>query len=417
MKRFGFALGILAGAVLVPAHAQKVVEGVQPPARTLYIYNAGSVATAKLAEWGNGEAGPSRDYRYNGDGVVKIRTRNYYEGARFDLNEPIDIAPYKKDGFLRFRMRFPLDRTMNTGRDGGRGGQPGGAPGALPPGFGPAPGDGGTARGGFPRMNELVTTQRNAQFGGLPVPNAPRPGGPGMPGLGGEIAEPVGPPPQKTSLTRLRVEMLHEQGVTAGTTTVDLNALTPDDDGWRTLFMPLRGMRSTADVQGPVRRIVLTADKDDSFWLAQFALVIETGQMRVSIRRPTDPVGAQIADITVKPGPLPLIADVESGIADPIIEWNFDADNVGNLPPAQFSQPPVAGPDDVAAPGPAPAVPGAAGEEGAAPIVGPRIDAIGLRARFTYPNEEQNYRVEVTVRDRSGQKTPVRASILVRVRG
>jgi hypothetical protein len=33
------------------------------------------------------------------------------------------------------------------------------------------------------------------------------------------------------------------------------------------------------------------------------------------------------------------------------------------------------------------------------------------------PNEEQNYRVEVTVRDRSGQKQPVKASILVRIRG
>jgi hypothetical protein len=62
--------------------------------------------------------------------------------------------------------------------------------------------------------------------------------------------------------------------------------------------------------------------------------------------------------------------------------------------------------------------PGMVGEDGAvvAPI-GPRIDARGLTARFQYPNEEQNYRVEVTVRDRAGQKSPVKSSIVVHVRG
>jgi hypothetical protein len=47
---------------------------------------------------------------------------------------------------------------------------------------------------------------------------------------------------------------------------------------------------------------------------------------------------------------------------------------------------------------------------------GPRIDARGLTAKIDYPNEEQNYRVEVTVRDRSGQKSPVKASLIVQVR-
>jgi hypothetical protein len=60
-------------------------------------------------------------------------------------------------------------------------------------------------------------------------------------------------------------------------------------------------------------------------------------------------------------------------------------------------------------------VPG--GDEGAAAaMVGPRIDARGLTARPDWPNEEQNYRVEITVRDRSGRKEEVKASLLVRVR-
>jgi hypothetical protein len=48
---------------------------------------------------------------------------------------------------------------------------------------------------------------------------------------------------------------------------------------------------------------------------------------------------------------------------------------------------------------------------------GPRVDARGLIGKFEYPAEEQNYRVEVTVRDRSGKKQPVTASLLVKVRG
>jgi hypothetical protein len=49
-------------------------------------------------------------------------------------------------------------------------------------------------------------------------------------------------------------------------------------------------------------------------------------------------------------------------------------------------------------------------------FTGPRIDARGLSARPDWPNEEQNYRVEITVRDRSGRKDEVKASLLVKVR-
>lgn len=431
LKRIGWTLALLASAAgtltVVPARAQNVIEGAQPPARTIYVFNAGGQPKAKLGSWGNGQVTNGREWTYNGDSVLKIHPRNFYEGARFDLLEPIDLAPYKKDGFLRFRLRFK-EVTGMRGGFGGPGGPGGGPPGALPPEFGqpagggPAPDagadDGGDAGDGGDAtlLNELATTRRNAQFGALPAPNAPRPGGPGMPRLGGgqvpgldggATGEPAPPPEQRTDITRLRVTFLHEQGATTASIPLDLNALSPDDDGWRTLFFPVRDMRSTIDVSGPVRRIILSADKDDTFWMAQFAIVIESSKMRVSIRRPSDEVGAQIADITVKPGPLSLVADVESGIADPIIEWNFDADVVGNLPPGALSMPvPAATPDAPVEGDVAPAAP-----------VGPRIDARGLQARFTYPNEEQNYRVEVTVRDRSGQKTPVKASILVRVRG
>ena len=159
-------------------------------------------------------------------------------------------------------------------------------------------------------------------------------------------------------------------------------------------------MRATPGANGTLKRILLTSDDEDSFYLEQMALMVETPALTVSIRRPEDPPGARLADITVRPGPVTLVADIEVGASDPIIEWNFDADNLGTLPPPAFGPPPVAS------------------QDGMAPVVaGPRIDARGAVARFSYPNEEQNYRVQVTLRDRVGKKAPVIASILVRTRG
>jgi hypothetical protein len=60
--------------------------------------------------------------------------------------------------------------------------------------------------------------------------------------------------------------------------------------------------------------------------------------------------------------------------------------------------------------------PGMDAEGGGMAFVGPRIDARGLSARPEWPNEEQNYRVEITVRDRAGRKDEVKASLLVKVR-
>jgi hypothetical protein len=60
-------------------------------------------------------------------------------------------------------------------------------------------------------------------------------------------------------------------------------------------------------------------------------------------------------------------------------------------------------------------VPGGA-EPGVGIAASPRVDAVGLSAQPNWPNEEQNYRVEITVTDRSGRKAPVKASILVKTR-
>ena len=222
-------------------------------------------------------------------------------------------------------------------------------------------------------------------------------------------------------------------------------------------------MRATPGAGGAVRRVIVTSDEEDTWYLAQAALVAETSDIKVSIRQKTDAPGAQIGEITVRPGPLTLVADVEAGATDTTVEWNFDADNVGNLPigggafdgvggfpgagggypgggdprgggyggdprgggggyggdPRGGGGDPRGGGGDPRGGGGDPRGGGGYGGEGGGLGIdlGPRIDARGLQATFEYPNEEQNYRVEVTVRDRSGKKAPATASILIKVRG
>ena len=373
----------------LPAHAQTV--------RTVYLYNAAlgtaptNVNAAKSGPWGNGEVRNARDMDYEGAPVLRLLTRNFQEGARFDLTAPVDFESYRENGFLRLRLRF---------RDSG--GAAGGAGENVA---------GGTPRGGFrnDQANPLLkpTWNGNAQFGGALPPFG---GGP----IGGEnpeggVAIPV-VPAQTTAIGAILVTLLRENGATAGTVAVNLETSTPDENGWRLFVLPIKEMTSTPGAAGPIQRVIITSDQEDAFYMAQAAIVIENGQMTASIRRPSDAPGAQIAEIEIKPGALTLLADVEAGAADPAIEWNFDADNIGNLPPSALSVPAAAGID------PIPLPPGVEGGV-AAVQTGPRLDARGLTATFQYPNEEQNYRVEVTVRDRSGQKTPVTTSILVRVRG
>jgi hypothetical protein len=199
--------------------------------------------------------------------------------------------------------------------------------------------------------------------------------------------------------------------------------------GGQTLLLPLRDMRSTPGAGGSVRRLILTGDRSATFGLEQIALVTETNQITASIRRTSDAPGTQLQEITVNPGRgTTLIADVEGGTSDVVVQWNFDADQTGAYPPpatagagrGAAARGNVTGPGGPGARGGTPGMSGTAIVPGAVPgagmVVRPRVDAVGLSAQPNWPDEEQNYRVEITVTDRSGKKAPVKASLIVKTR-
>jgi hypothetical protein len=431
-----FATLSVALAAVFPANAQLKESGLSP--RSVYFWNSAAgtqglkagVDSARVGVWGNGEQKIARDVEYEGADTLKIVTRGFREGVRFDLKTPLDITPYQADGYVRLRVRFHDSPQQNPAGQGGFGapGAPGGMmPGEMMPAAPGAPGFGG------------ATIQPNFQMAPLPPLGAIAGGGMGMPGMPG-MTVPAGPTPQDTPITQFMVTFVLENGIMEGTIDVpkqwdkprliDFDKVRPDANGWLLFTLPLKEMRSTPNASGLLQRVILSGDRQDSFWLTQAALVVETGDMQVSIRRLSDPPGTQTAEITVRPGAITLVADVEAGAADPAIEWNFDADNVGNLPikAPEGTQPGGQAPGGMTPggfPGGDPALmPGGMMPGGGMPVegtiaapLGPRIDARGLIAKFEYPNEEQNYRVEVTVRDRAGKKEPVTTSILVKVRG
>lgn len=441
-------------------------------ARTIYIWTGGAGSVSTVGTWGNGSATASGA----GESGLTIRTRNFYEGARFDLNPPIDLEPYRQTGYLRLRLRGIGN--SGGGRRGGfpGGGFPGGGSSSSSPsgagflggggfpggnGFG-APSAGGFPGGGAPTFQDqmlpradgmnaeelaipivvngvdpMIETRRSAQFGAATPPMQEPDGGfpqgtnfppnmtPGMaPGMmmPGQSEAPAAP---VTKIQQMQLILVLEKGAMIGRFDVQPS----DSQGGRTYAIALNSLQSTPDATGRVRRIVLTGDQDGTFSLDQFALVVETNRMVASIRRAQDAPGTQLDEIEVRPGPITLVADVESGIADASVEWNFDADTSGSLPPPAA---PVAAPGMLPNLGGAPTgqpgmmggmpsgmmggQPGAPGTLALPAPVGPRIDARGLAGRFEYPNEEQNYRVEITVRDRAGRKPPVKSSIIVKVR-
>ena len=409
--------------------------------RTIYLWD-GTGATersVRLGAWGNGDFEVEKNVEGRAQNVLEVRTRNFYEGVRFQFAQPLSLENYRQSGLLRFRLRSErLSTQLNMPGGSALPGVPGSVSGGTPnpygaPAYNPYASPGGINPTGNPY----------ASPGGFPdSPDGPR----DRSRSGASGATPTPTPP---SINTIQVVMRMERGALFGQFAFDEKSARPDLRGWQTFVLPLSQMRATPDASGGLRTVVISGNREGTFDLAQLALVPNASSSSVSIRRANDPVGTQQTTIEVQPGPLNLVADVESGGNDVVVEWNFDADNTGALLAPPLDVLPRTAPTP-GAPGspfggspypgllygnPQPGSPPAYGgsrpgsSSGGSPfgspsgsnassiqIRGERLDARGHTAQVQLPNEEQDYRVEVTVKDRTSLRETGKASVIVKVR-
>lgn len=395
MNRWRHSIKVLLTAVLVGTAAASAGAADAPPP-SIFFWNSGggTEMVESPAKWGNGDFRVSKKVPFDTLETLSVTTKGLREGVRFDLKHPTDIAPYMEKGVLRLRVKFDSDERSRR-RDFGRGmpGRPGGIP--------------------APLMQPQVrgAAQVLPPFGGAPGV---------FPGAGGFSPVPQGPPRETTKIDYLQITLVLDKGVMStvieipkrrgSETSVDVRKANADNYGWMLFLVPLKDFKTTPGASGNLVRAILTSDVEDTFYLSQLALAISSDHMSVSIRRQSDPLNTQQGMITVKPGKLTLVADVKAGNGDPQITWNFDADNA--TPPAPA--PAAGGYPGAMQPGMMP--PDARPFGGSQTPMGPAVDARGVVVTHTFPNQEQNYRVEVTVHDRSGRNPDVKTSILVKVR-
>ena len=405
-------------------------------AHTVYLWDGTGATDARVSVGvqGNGSAKAKKGVDYASRSALDVTTRNFYEGARFNVTPPLDLAPYRQNGSLRLRLRSESNAKLAALPFNAAAGRPGfpGAPGGFPSAFNP----GGFSPGGLPGGFSPGGAPTTAPGVYNPVPFA--------------TATPTPDPSQQLApIAQIQVVMHLEKGALFGQFAFGPGTeanVRPDQFGWQSFALRWSSLRATPNASGALRSIVLSGNSEGTFQVGQLALA-PGGSTAISIRRATDAPGTQQTEIKIAPQtPLNLVADVETGDVDSQVEWNFDADKTGSLPAANPEQPlngssdgsvsrTSGRPGDGGFPGGNPGgFPGAGGSGFGAPsnnafnpgppgsgadviaLNAPRLDARGLATQFSFPDEEQDYRVEVTVRDRITRRELGKASLVVHVR-
>ena len=287
----------------------------------------GSPDKVKLASWGRGGATASNQVAFLGKPAIEVDTKGYFEGARLDLQRPIDISPFltKPSGsYLVLVVQVPRTGGRGSGGPGGTGGrrwrgegqQPGmgpmlpgqqGMPG--PGGMGPMmPGPGGMGpmmpgQQGMPGPGGMGPMMPGQQ--GMPGPGGmgpmmpgqqgmPGPGGmgpmmpgqQGMPGPGGMGPMMPGQPPMEMggpgfaaasqpAVERIRVVLVTDKGlIDCGAHKVDPTAIEAED--WVRVLIPVEqfaGPGKTAGAQ--VKQVAFFGDNSGHFYVGRAWLVQE----------------------------------------------------------------------------------------------------------------------------------------------
>lgn len=306
------ACALMIGAAPTPASA---------PLRAgeIMLYNGGSPKTpvkTKTGAWGGGEVSVDEKNLFDLDAKesLHVTTYDYFQGVRIDLDQPLDLTPYKERGYLVLRLRFANIAPVPTG--GGGGGS-----------FGSGLLGGGGKNG---------SSGAGGASGGL------GPGGPGGPGFGGGPG--TGATPMSAGLSFLRVTFILERGA-LGVPNFEIpfdeqgRPYDTDEQGWTAVRVPFSKMKAAAGASGKAKRVVISGNAEDEFYLGQVKLVRDTEEMTMNILVNGKTAAQKIADNkrvyeleVTEEEEFTLDADVNAGTADPDVYWKLDSE-ARDVPP------------------------------------------------------------------------------------
>ncbi|HOJ20154.1 MAG TPA: PKD domain-containing protein [Armatimonadota bacterium] len=235
------------------AAAERVLFDGQPPAP----------AGITLGGWGSGSATYTGEEQYEGGGVLRIKVRDFYQGARLDFREPIDLTPVLRQANAYLSLTVKL------------GGSAQAAPAVAPD------------------MGMLAPGMDPGAMPGMAAPQAP-------------VAK----------VTKLRIVL---QGETGSFELYPMHDIEPTDTGWVTVGIPLESLKERiGEGTFRVKRLVLTANAPDTLSVARIQAINDDTEITA------DATPSQFNEIPVGQ-PVRFTAEARAGVTPLKLCWDFDA--------------------------------------------------------------------------------------------
>lgn len=235
--------------------AETVLFGGQPPAP----------AGITLGGWGSGSATYTGEEQYEAGGVLKIKVRDFYQGARLDFREALDLTPVLRQPNAYLALTVKLGPGVQA------------APAAMP-----------------------------GMDGGMMGPGG-MPGG--MPGA-------AAPQVKVPKVTRLRVALLGEK------TSYELYPLSdvqPDETGWVKIGIPLEALKErVGEGTFTVKRLVIGANAPDTISIARIVALNDDTDITA------EATPERFNEIRVN-RPIRFTALAKGGVTPLKLCWDFDA--------------------------------------------------------------------------------------------
>lgn len=267
--RFACAAALAASAAAAPRVAAEVI---------LYDGDPTADTGIKVGGWGAGTAEESTDERLNNARSIKIKTRDFYQGARIDLPRPVELTEVLKqpNAYLALSLKLGMGPRQIT---------------VVVP-ASPAVGGGGMGLEG----------------GGME---------PGGIGGGGGVGTPGGATTvQLPKVTRLRAVFIGPKGTLEAYSHGEIEA---SHGAWTTVGVALAPLaEKIGQASFPVQRILIAANAPDTLFLGRMALVNDDTEI-------TAEASAERYNDVKKNTPLRFTATAQAGVSAVRFSWDFDA--------------------------------------------------------------------------------------------